>query len=63
MTTHEELWTVGDIAEFMQFSVSHVRASVLDMPAFPAPIYLTDSGRNPRWFASRVRDWVSDKAE
>ena len=56
-----DLWTVGDIAEFLKFSVTHVRNEILPQPTFPPPIYLTDSKRNPRWYADSVRAWVSNK--
>lgn len=36
------LWTVEDIAEYMQLSVDHVRERVVHKPGFPAAI------RNPR---------------
>ena len=62
MAVDFDLWTLRDIAQYMKFSVKHVRENIISQDGFPEPIYLTDSKRNPRWNGCAVRVWVRNKA-
>ena len=53
------LWTVDDIAQWLQLSVSSVKQSVVVRPGFPAPVMPTGvDGAAKRWLASEVTQWV-----
>lgn len=54
-----ELWTVDDMASWLQLSVSSVKQSVIARPGFPAPVMPTGvDGAAKRWLASEVTQWV-----
>ena len=54
-----ELWTVDDIAVWLQLSVSSVKQSVVARPGFPVPVMPTGvDGAAKRWLASEVTQWV-----
>lgn len=55
-----ELWTVDDIASWLQLSASSVKQSVVARPGFPAPVMPTGvDGAAKRWLSSEVTQWVT----
>ena len=55
-----ELWTVDDMASWLQLSVSSVKQSVICRPGFPAPLMPTGvDGAARRWLASEVTAWAT----
>lgn len=53
-----ELWTVDNIAEWLQLSTSTVSQRVVCQPDFPAPCQPTASDGSKRWFVSEVVEWA-----
>jgi len=49
------LWTIADVAEYLQLSVDHVRDRVVHSPGFPAAARI---GHAKRWKPEDVRAWV-----
>jgi predicted DNA-binding transcriptional regulator AlpA len=50
----DRLWSVGDIAAYVGFHENFVY-QIKDRPDFPKPVML---GKQPRWIANEIKDWV-----
>lgn len=60
MSTHESLWTVDDIADYLGVARSSVNRW-REHPEFPTPIRL--SARAIRWEPDEVRAWARSQRE
>lgn len=50
----DRLWTVADIADYIQLSEFTVSRRVVNQPSFPTPVALSSR----RWFAGEVISWA-----
>jgi predicted DNA-binding transcriptional regulator AlpA len=50
-----ELWDAERIAEWLGFSVSHIRQAVINQPDFPRSV---TSSAQKRWFSADVIEWA-----
>ena len=59
------LWTITDIAGYLNMSIRHVQDRIVNQPNFPRPIRIpTMQGRaNPRWKKHEVIEWVESYQE
>ena len=55
ITQDDRLWTIDDIAEYLQVSKSTVEHKVLTSDTFPSPVRIG----HPRWYPSEVKHWVA----
>lgn len=56
LNADNRLWTVDDIAAYLQFGKTTVSQKIITAKDFPKPIKA--NGTNPRWIHSEVKDWA-----
>lgn len=57
---HEPMWSVADIADYLQMSETSVRRCIVSKDDFPASIRVPYGSRKtqPRWYPQEVKEWV-----
>jgi predicted DNA-binding transcriptional regulator AlpA len=59
MSATDKLWTITDIANYIQKKPRHVRDKLVKIPSFPRPILLPSaSERSRRWYPDEVISWI-----
>lgn len=56
LPVNDRLWSLNEVADYLQVATFTARQKVVCRPDFPAPIRATDSFR--RWVAGEVIDWA-----